>query len=177
MDVYLIRHGEAVARGENGSTDDADRALTDRGREQTRALARALQAHGVHVDEVVTSPLVRARQTAEELAQALGLPGDKLAECPDLGPGGKPRKLTRFLRGLNAGSVAIVGHQPDLGQYAAWLIGSKKAQVELSKSGAAFVHCESGLGKGEAQLIWLVTPEWFAPAGEAAAAGAGEGQQ
>jgi phosphohistidine phosphatase SixA len=53
-----------------------------------------------------------------------------------------------------------VGHQPDLSEYAAWLIGDKKAQVNLAKAGAAFIECEAGPSKGGGVLTWLITPAW-----------------
>jgi phosphohistidine phosphatase SixA len=57
--------------------------------------------------------------------------------------------------------MALVGHQPDLGFYAGWLIGSKSAQVDLAKAGVARITCDDKPGKGRGMLIWLVTPEWF----------------
>jgi phosphohistidine phosphatase SixA len=54
-----------------------------------------------------------------------------------------------------------VGHQPDLGEFAAWLIGSKKAQIDIAKAGVAFIHCEKEVTKGGGSLEWLVPPEWL----------------
>jgi phosphohistidine phosphatase SixA len=88
-------------------------------------------------------------------------PTPTLQVCDDLAPGGKPRKATRFLRNLEGTGLAVVGHMPDLAVYAAWLIGSKKAQVEMAKSGMARIRFESRPGKGQGVLAWLVTPEWY----------------
>jgi phosphohistidine phosphatase len=161
MDFYLIRHADAQALGEGGITEDADRPLTKAGQDQCEPLAAALVRHGVRLDHVASSPLLRARQTAEELLKHWPAPTPTLSLCDDLAPGGKPRKATRFLRGLDGAGVAVVGHMPDLAAYAAWLIGSKKAQVELAKSGVARVRFEARPGKGEGVLVWVVTPEWY----------------
>ena len=160
MDLYLIRHAEAQPLGEGGVRDDAERPLTAAGHGQCGPLAGALQRQGVRLEHVVTSPLLRARQTAEGLLKNLAPPTPELHTCDFLAPGGKRRKLTRFLRGLGAQSVAIVGHAPDLDLYAGWLIGAKKAQVDLAKAGAACIHFDDEPGKGVGVLTWLVTPEW-----------------
>jgi phosphohistidine phosphatase len=160
MELYLIRHADAQPLGEGGIRDDAERPLTPAGHRQCPPLAAALQRQGVHLERVVTSPLVRARQTAEGFLQHWAKPVPELQVCNALAPGGKRRKLTRFLRDLGADPVALVGHMPDLGAYAAWLIGSRKAQVELAKAGVARIQFEGKPDKGCGVLTWLITPEW-----------------
>jgi phosphohistidine phosphatase len=160
MNLYIIRHAEAQPLGEGGIEDDADRSLTTTGQAQCERLAAALQRQGVRLDRILTSPLLRARQTAEGLLQHLAGPRPELHICDHLAPGGKRRKLTRFLCGLGAQSVAIVGHMPDLGLYAGWLIGSRKAQIDLAKAGVACIHFEGAPEKGAGALIWMVTPQW-----------------
>ena len=160
MDLYIIRHADAQPLGEGGIENDGDRPLTAMGRAQCGPLAKALQGNGVVLERLVTSPLLRARQTAEEMLEHLSSPTPELHTCDHLAPGGKRRKLTRFLRGLGAQSVAIVGHMPDLGLYASWLIGSKKVQIDLAKAGAACIHFEDKPDKAEGVLTWLVTPQW-----------------
>jgi phosphohistidine phosphatase len=164
MELYLIRHADAQPVGEGGVEDDAERPLTAVGQAQCRVLAASLQRQKVHLDKVVTSPLLRARQTAEGLSLHWTgtLPTQEV--CDELAPDGKRGKLTRFLRKLGAESVAVVGHQPDLGAYLAWLIGGKKAQVELAKAGVACVHFDGKPGKGDGVLTWLITPDWCAGA-------------
>ncbi|HEY7425292.1 MAG TPA: phosphohistidine phosphatase SixA [Gemmataceae bacterium] len=160
MDLYIIRHADAQPLGKGGIEDDAERPLTTEGQAQCGPLAAALQRQGVRLERVVTSPLLRARQTAEGLLKHLKSPAPELHTCDHLAPGGKRRKLTRFLRGLGVQSLAIVGHMPDLNDYAGWLIGSKKAQVDLAKAGIACVHFEDEPDKGAGVLTWLVTPQW-----------------
>src|SRR5438309_137666 len=126
MELYLIRHAEALPVGHDGIADDAQRPLSETGRAQCRSLAEALQRLKVKFDKVVTSPLLRAKQTAELLIEHGPAPAPELLECNALRPDGKRRKLNRFLHSLDGGAIAVVGHNPDLSTYAAWLIGSKE---------------------------------------------------
>jgi phosphohistidine phosphatase len=160
MELYLIRHADARPLGEGGIQDDAERPLTDLGLAQCEPLAKALAKHGVHLDQVVSSPLLRARQTAEALLQHLAAP-PPLHLCDYLAPGGKRRKLTRFLRGLDGESLAVIGHMPDLGLYASWLIGSKQAQLDIAKAGLACIQFEARPDKAQGILTGLVAPEWY----------------
>jgi phosphohistidine phosphatase len=162
MRLYLIRHADAAPLGEHGVTDDQDRPLTELGQAQCQALAAALQKHDVKLDQLVSSPLLRARQTAEGVHQHWKAPLKETVLCDDLGPGGKPKKLSRFVCDLGLESVALVGHMPDLSDYLTWLLGSKKVQVPLDKAGAACLECGDDLGKGDAVLVWLVTSAWCA---------------
>jgi phosphohistidine phosphatase len=160
MNIYLIRHADAVPLGEGHFAHDADRPLTSKGHEQTKLVAKALHHRGIELGVIVSSPLMRAQQTAEGLHHGLS-PAPELQTCADLALGGKPKKLTRFVRALGQQAVALVGHQPDLGAYAAWLIGSKKAHIDLAKAGVACISFAEEPRKGEGVLQWLVSPEWM----------------
>jgi phosphohistidine phosphatase len=160
MDLYIIRHAEAQPLGEGGIENDEDRPLTEAGHAQCGPLAAALQRQGVRLDRVVTSPLLRARQTAEGLISSLAPPLPELHTCDHLALDGKRRKLTRFLAGLEAQSVAIVGHMPDLSIYAGWLIGSKLTHIDIAKAGVACIRFKDVPDKHAGTLLWLVTPEW-----------------
>lgn len=161
MDIYLIRHAEAKPVGVDNIRSDADRPLTDLGEAQTKVLAAGLQKRKVHLDLVATSPLIRAVQTAQGMLRHWSSPPPELRMCDELAPGNTPKKLSRFLRRLSSEAIGLVGHMPDLGDYAAWLIGSKKAQIDLAKAGVALVRCPDGPRKGSGTLLWLVTPEWL----------------
>jgi phosphohistidine phosphatase len=162
MEFYLIRHADAAVLGDGGITQDAERPLTPAGVEQSEALARVLQRHEVRFDQVLTSPLLRAHQTAEVMLQHWPLPAPPLHVCEHLAPGRKRRKLTRFIRDLGGECIALVGHMPDLAVYASWLIGGKKAQLDLAKAGIACIRFDGKVGKGEGLLVSLVPPEWYA---------------
>jgi phosphohistidine phosphatase len=161
VDIYLIRHADALQLGERGITQDSDRPLSERGLAQAASLAAGLQKRQVTLDLLLTSPLVRARQTAEEMLRHWSGQAPALQACDELGPDVKPRKLAKFLRGVNGSAVGLVGHQPDLGRHAGWLIGSKKAQVDLAKGGVACITFDGEPRKGSGTLVWLVTPLWL----------------
>ena len=165
MNLYLIRHAEAAELEPGDTRDDSERPLTDKGMSQCRALAAALRARQIELNHVVSSPLLRARQTAEGILRDWqGTPPEQLT-CNALQPGGKVKKVVRFVLGLSGEHVALIGHQPDLGELLGWLIGAKKARLEIAKAGAALVHFDGSPAKGEGSLAWLVTPAWCAGAG------------
>ncbi len=161
MNFLLIRHADALPVEEAGDVSDADRPLTDKGLTQCSALAAMLKRGGVTLGKVVSSPYLRARQTAEELLKHWTEPKPELEFCNHLACGGKEKKLSRFLRSLETEVVTLVGHMPDLAVYAGWLIGTKKAQISLAKAGAAFIESDTGPNKGAGTLSWLLTPEWY----------------
>lgn len=162
MDLYLIRHADALPQGAEGIQTDEERPLSDEGVLQTQKLGEAFKRHRLSLDLIVSSPLVRAQQTAAGLRQALELSEQQLETRDELAPGGRAKKLVRYLNGLQANSIALVGHQPDLGKYAGWLIGEKEVQINFAKAGAAFIRIEGPPGKGAGVLMWLITPDWLA---------------
>lgn len=161
MELYLIRHATAHALGERGITDDAERPLTEDGEKEARQIGAGLKRRDVRFDVLLTSPLLRARQTAERLLSAWKEAASDLRTCDELAPGFKCRKLAKALARLGAERVGLVGHQPSLGEWTGWLIGSKKAQLDIAKAGVAHVHCDSLPDKGSGNLVWLVPPEWL----------------
>ena len=161
MDLYLIRHAEAVDR-EDPNYVDEERPLTEAGRGQSRALAAALVARDIRFDAVIASPLLRTRQTAEEMLQNMPGPMAELQFCKQLAPGGKGRKLTRYLLGIEGDAVALIGHEPDLSEFAGRLLGDRDASLKFAKAGIALIRCDGLPDKGRGTLIWWLTPEWFA---------------
>jgi phosphohistidine phosphatase len=161
MDLYLIRHAEAVELDPAGSMEDFDRPLTDTGKAQADQLARALPSRGVRIERLLVSPLIRAVQTAEPLIAAWGLPSDSVIDCEEMAPGGRRRKLAKQIAKQTAGAVGLVGHQPDLSEFAAWLIGNKDAQIRLDKAGVALVRVDGDeIKKGAGELVWLLPQGW-----------------
>ncbi len=145
MKIYLVRH--AIAEERSPHVTDEDRALTKKGKRRGR---RAFRGFAKIADplRIVSSPLVRARQTAKLLARALGHEGWE--EDDDLAPGGDRQALLSRLEGSN--DVALVGHEPDLSLLAEVLAG----RIELAKAGAALIEGEPR--PGGAHLVWLLTP-------------------
>lgn len=161
MDLYLIRHAEAAPLNAAGVQSDESRPLTDAGREQTRKLSAVFRNRGLKFDAIVTSPLLRARQTTDDFVAGLGDPAPPVLVFDEIGFEVRPRKICKYLRELPAKDVvAIVGHQPGLSRFAAWLAGSKKAQLDLAKAGFAHLTCDEP-DKGAAVLEALVPPEWL----------------
>jgi phosphohistidine phosphatase len=161
VEIYVIRHADAVALGEEGISDDAGRPLTPTGYAQTKRLADGFKKRGVVPSVIITSPLLRARQTAEGIAQQIPGPTPAVRVCEDLSPGGKRRKIARYLRELGSDVAVLVGHQPDLGELVGWLSGSKKIEIDMAKAGVALVACDENPGKGCGRLVSLVGPEYF----------------
>ena len=114
MRLYLVRHAEAAA-----GNPDALRPLTANGRNQARALAARLRASGALPDAIVTSPLLRARETAALLARELGA---EVVADEGLAPGATPETVARAVAGRGE-TVVVVGHQPDCSRIAAALTG------------------------------------------------------
>jgi phosphohistidine phosphatase len=161
VDLYLIRHADAKALGENGITNDDERPLTDEGEAQTRRLGTGFHARGLRLGALLSSPLLRAKQTAEGILKHWPEFAPTVQVCEELTPNEKAKKLARFLRALGTSSVGLVGHMPDLGEFMGWLIGSRKANIAFAKAGVALVQCED-VRKGKGRLEWLLTPEWVA---------------
>lgn len=159
MDLYLIRHAEAAPHGTPGYKDD-DRPLTDNGREQSLRLGALFRRRPISLSAIVTSPLVRARQTTEGMLSGWTMAPPGVLEYDEIGGAMRPRRVARYLERLALPSVAIVGHEPMLGKFVAWLIGSRKTRIEMEKGGFAWVSCEAA-HKGGGTLRWLVSPDWI----------------
>lgn len=163
MKFMLIRHAEAVDLGTNGVCIDYDRMLTDRGHKQASCLAVALQRLGFVPGRILSSPLVRAWQTAEHLAHAL-TPGKAPIGCERLAVGeSRFRKLTREAAEPGHELTLLVGHMPHLAEYAVWLLGATEGAIDFKKAGAALIVFNATPDKGGGRLKWLVEPAWYMP--------------
>jgi phosphohistidine phosphatase len=156
--LYIVRHAIAAERGPSWP-DDTRRPLTVEGIARMRKGARGLRELGVAIDVIVTSPLVRARQTADLLVEALR-PKPKVVQLDALAPGHTPQAVAKALAplGKSHASLALVGHEPGLGTLAAWLIGSP-APLPFRKGGVARIDVKTWPPSGHGQLIWFVTPK------------------
>lgn len=160
MFAYLIRHGIAVNRGAAGVLDDRSRELTPQGIQKMGRNAAALARLRLVIDEIWTSPLMRARQTADIVAKNLNLTG-KPRVVKALSPGGDCRQLIqRLSQYVDRGGVALIGHEPDLGKLASFLLtGSSSGFVEFKKGGIACIEVEDFQSTLQARLQWLLTPK------------------
>src|SRR5947208_2050155 len=117
MNLYFIRHADAMPLGTDGIASDADRPLSRQGYQQVAALVDGLKRLGQNFDVIATSPLLRCKQAAEELLRLLGMPQLELVTSGVLAPGGSSKKVSRWVRKLDAGHAMLVGHEPDLGRH------------------------------------------------------------
>jgi phosphohistidine phosphatase len=156
-ELYLIRHGLAEARGE-AWPDDAKRPLTEQGMARLRRSARALVRLGVSIDVVLSSPLVRARQTAEIVAAAFA-PRPAVVNVEALAPEGAFAALMAELEKHSRRSrIAIVGHEPGIGELAARLLGIRHP-VEFKKGAVCRIDVDALPPRGPGALRWFLTPK------------------
>lgn len=157
MDLYIMRHGIAVDRGDPDFPNDDDRPLTPKGRKRLRAIARGLRSLEITPSVVLTSPLVRARETAEILTTSLRVVEDALIESELLTPDGSIDELVSYLADLEGrGPVLLVGHEPELsGLISRMLVGNDSLDVVLKKGAVAHLEWDP---PGRAMLRFLMQP-------------------
>jgi phosphohistidine phosphatase len=157
VELYLIRHGIAAERGD-AYPDDSKRPLTNEGISRLKQIAAGLSRLGVSFDQILTSPLTRAKQTADVFAAEVdGKPPISVAQS--LAPGGKfPALIDDLSKYSRRSRIALVGHEPDLGQLAARLVGAR-APLEFKKGGVARIDVDSLPPTGPGHLRWFATPK------------------
>lgn len=160
LELYLVRHAVAAERGPE-YPDDARRPLTDEGVARFRQAVAGLRDLGVQLDLVLASPYVRARETAELLAAGLK-PRPKLVVVDALAAGAKPADVIaaavrHAALGRGASRLALVGHEPDLGELAARLLGAK-GRVELKKGAVCRIDVDRAMPGGPGTLRWFLPP-------------------
>jgi phosphohistidine phosphatase len=157
FELYLIRHGVAAERGEN-YPDDTKRPLTARGIEKLRREGKALVALDVTFDVILTSPLVRTRQTADTLAASFRA-APPIVNTTALAPGGTHNAVIEELakQGHRRKKIALIGHEPGMGELASRLIGLRKP-LEFKKGAICRIDVAALPPTGPGQLRWFVTP-------------------
>lgn len=157
MEIIFLRHGPAgdkAAWAESGRPD-SERPLTKDGREKTREAAAGLAVMIGSADLVATSPWLRARQTAELAAKALGCP---LVESDLLLPHRTGAALSEWLADLGGERVVLVGHEPHLSRVITWLMsGGDRPLVTLKKAQALALETKRA-ARGTATLAWSLPP-------------------
>jgi phosphohistidine phosphatase len=156
-ELYLIRHAIAAERGDE-FPDDAKRPLTADGAAKMRKAVRGMVRLGINVDVILTSPLVRSRQTAEIVAAAFG-DRPPIVAVDSLAPGGSYQAVLSDLEKQSRRShIAIVGHEPALGELAGRLSGSRHP-FEFRKGGVCRIDVEALPPTGPGALRWFATPK------------------
>lgn len=157
MDVFVLRH--AIAEDAGPGQADSERRLTDVGRERLRRVVQKAMRAGMAPAVVLTSPYVRARQTADILLEELDRRCE-LVTTANLTPDASVADLWQELREYAPLSpVMVVGHNPQLSEFVSVLIGSPRCAVEMKKAAIAYVK-DAGAGPGPTgRLAWTLTPK------------------
>ena len=156
FELYLVRHAIAEARGD-AWPDDSKRPLTEEGMSRFRKSARGLSRLGVSLDVILTSPLVRARQTADILG-AVFEQRPHIVAVESLIPGGSYQSLlTDLEKHSKRTQIALVGHEPGIGELAARLAGSRHP-FEFKKGAICRIDVDSLPPAGPGKLRWFITP-------------------
>ncbi len=158
MILYLMRHGTAVNREDPAAPAEAERYLTPKGIEKTKAAARGLRVLGIQPDLMLASPYLRAVQTAEIVCAALDFPESKVRRTDALMPEAKPAALFEELAHVKAQEVMCFGHAPHMDEAIAFAVRASTSFTALKKSGAACLEMES-LSPPRATLVWLLGPK------------------
>jgi phosphohistidine phosphatase len=153
--LYLVRHAIAAERGPD-YPDDSRRPLTPKGAERFREAMAGLVMLDVQLDEVLTSPYVRARQTAELIAEAFVKP-PKITNVHALAEGQPVEVIDTLARYAKRRNLALVGHEPAIGEIAARLLGHRKA-MDFKKGAVACIDVEALPLPRPGVLRWFLPP-------------------
>jgi len=155
MNLYLIRHAIAVEEYE----DDSQRPLTDKGKKKMRSIAKGLRALGVEFDLILSSPYVRAKETAEILADVFKMKKE-VQFSENLVPSGDPGLLVAEMNEkYTAGSIALVGHEPFLTALIGALVSDNASvDITLKKGGVCSLSADDLHHTRKATMDWLLTP-------------------
>jgi phosphohistidine phosphatase len=158
IEVILVRHAIAFERNGKRWPDDRERPLTTQGKRRFLRAARGLSKWMDKPTRVITSPLLRARETAALLSTAAQWP--EAIERDELAPEGTPAKVLAMLRSSRAKRVALIGHEPGLSALLSYCIagGESTARLTMKKGGVARILFEDEIASGKGSLIALMPP-------------------
>ncbi len=155
MLIYLLRHGDASQEYQN----DRQRPLSEEGKTSVKKVAEYVLRNKINPTRLITSPMLRAWQTANIVAEALNL-NDKIEESDSMMPDSNPDDILRILTRLdNNERVLLVGHQPLLGILISNLISKGFANIEVRKSSLACVEIHQPVSAGKGVLKFFINPE------------------
>jgi phosphohistidine phosphatase len=158
LELYIIRHGLAGKGMADGALDEA-RPLTKKGKDRMKDISKGLNRLGVSLDAIVTSPLVRAKETADIVLKYCGGP-EEVTLSDLLKPGSSFDELIIYLNGFKGkDKVAIVGHEPFLSGFASYCLAkSKSSFITLKKGGVIMIEPDGALKPGKCLLAWQMEP-------------------
>ena len=155
MEIYVLRH--AIADEARAGVPDAERALTDAGREKLRRVLERARAAGVAPSLILTSPYLRAKETAQIAGQVLEC--GKIVEIDALRPGSTPPEVWKAICARRSEhSILLAGHEPLLGMIVAFLLGAPAMQVDLKKAGLVRIDQDSFSRNPHGLLKWMLIP-------------------
>ncbi len=161
MELYFLRHAIAVEAGTGGTGDDSERPLTKDGAAKLRRVVRGMKALDLSFDLILTSPYLRARQTAEIVAEGME-PGEVCESSPHLTPGGDPRALIAHILSRRPGAtdrILVVGHEPYLSLLISMLLsGDEDTAVRMKKAALCKLTAETLRYGRCGTLEWLLGP-------------------
>lgn len=163
MQLLIVRHadaGDAEEWARSTGRPDSERQLSAKGEQQMGDVAKALVSLVPECARVVSSPYVRARETALYLTEAYGL--DDAITTETLEPEAAPEQFADWLTQHPARAkavTAVTGHEPHLSTFITWLVaGTRDSRVRMKKAGACLLRVDD-VRAGEAELLWLLTPD------------------
>lgn len=166
MELYVVRHGIAIDREDPKSPPDPDRYLTEEGIQKTKQVAKGIAALKIKADLLISSPYVRAMQTAEIFATALDYAKQKIRRSDLLLPGTEPGLFYKELaKEKQSQTVFCFGHAPQLDDLIAAGLNSKHHVTSLKKAGVAFLELKR-LNPPSGELVWLATPKLLRKSGK-----------
>jgi phosphohistidine phosphatase len=158
MELLLVRHAIAFERDAQRWPKDGERPLSPQGIARAHRAASGLKRLTEPPQRLLTSPLQRTQQTAALLTRYARWP--KAESCDALLPGARPEELLALLARMNVARIAVVGHEPDLGELLGACLGSGARGVfAFRKMGAAAVEFRGRPGAGRGRLLWFVAPK------------------
>jgi phosphohistidine phosphatase len=166
MQLYIVRHGIAIDRDDPKCPPDPDRFLTEDGIKKTKQVAKGVAALGVNPDLLMSSPYVRAMQTAEIFAEALDYAKPKIRRTDLLLPGSEASLFFRELaKDKHSSTIFCFGHAPQLDDLIAAGLGSKHPITSLKKAGIALLELKR-VSPPSGELVWLAAPKILRKAGK-----------
>lgn len=156
MQLWVLRHAIAISRDDPECPADPLRALTEKGRRRQERAAQGLLRLGIAPERIISSPYVRARETAEIVADALGFPREAIEESSALEPGEDPRGILVELRADPSSPTLVCGHAPHVDRLVARVVGAAHPITELKKGGVACLELPGG-PSAHGTLCWLLT--------------------
>jgi len=157
MRIYLLRHG--IAEDAGPGTPDAKRELTDKGRSKLASVLQLARRADIQLELVLSSPLVRAVQSAEVARKILGVEAP-VQQTQALIPEGSPQEVWEELRGLrNLEGVLLSGHEPLMSHLTAWLLDAPTLQVHMTKAALVCIEMQSFRSGPQGVLNWMITPK------------------